>query len=86
MTSLATLGLALSILQAGPDRPELVDVRKISDRANHSAFTDLLRFRDRWFLCFREGAGHAVLRGTRRHAGRYRAYGLARRGFRRRGG
>jgi hypothetical protein len=66
MTSLATLGLALSILQAGPDRPELVDVRKISDRANHSAFTDLVRFRDRWFLCFREGAGHVSPDGALR--------------------
>ncbi len=39
-------------------KAELVEVRKIWDRAPHNAFTDLLRFKDRWFCTFREGAGH----------------------------
>ena len=34
---------------------ELVQVRKIWDRAPHNAFTDLVRFHDRWFCVFREG-------------------------------
>jgi hypothetical protein len=43
---------------AEPTRPELVEVRKIWDRAPHNAFTDLARFRDRWYCVFREGQGH----------------------------
>lgn len=39
-------------------RPELVDVRKIWDRAPHNAFTDLVRFHDRWFCTFREADRH----------------------------
>ena len=39
-------------------KAELVEVRKIWDRAPHNAFTDLLRFKDRWFCVFREGTGH----------------------------
>lgn len=40
------------------DRAEIVDVRKIWDKAPHCAFTDLIRHRDRWFCVFREGPGH----------------------------
>src|SRR5947209_7583709 len=46
---------------AGPDAKRaarLVEVRRIWDRAPHNAFTDLIRFRDRWFCAFREGGGH----------------------------
>jgi hypothetical protein len=38
--------------------PELTDVRKIWDRGPHNAFTDLVRFHDRWWCVFREGTGH----------------------------
>lgn len=31
---------------------------KIWDQAPHNAFTDLVRFNDRWFCVFREGKGH----------------------------
>lgn len=37
---------------------ELIEARKIWDRAPHNAFTDLVRFRGRWFCTFREGQGH----------------------------
>ncbi|MBM3460293.1 MAG: hypothetical protein FJX77_17375, partial [Armatimonadetes bacterium] len=37
---------------------ELLEVRKIWDQAPHNAFTDLIRFRDRWWCVFREGQGH----------------------------
>jgi len=39
--------------------PEIVSVEKIWDRGQHNAFTDLIRFRDRWWCTFREGEGHA---------------------------
>ena len=35
----------------------------IWDRARHNAFTDLIRFKGRWFCVFREGTGHASLDG-----------------------
>ena len=39
--------------------PTLIDIRKIWDRAPHNAFTDLVRWRDRFYCAFREGKGHA---------------------------
>lgn len=38
---------------------EIVSNRKIWDAAPHNAFTDLIRFRDRWYCAFREGTEHA---------------------------
>lgn len=43
---------------------ELVDVRRIWDRASHNAFTDLIRFHDQWYCVFREGRSHVCPRGT----------------------
>ena len=59
MPVLALLVLATRVYgqQADPAM-RLVDVRKIWDRAPHNAFTDLARFRDRWFCVFREGKAH----------------------------
>lgn len=34
---------------------ELVSARRIWDRAPHNAFTDLVRFKERWYCVFREG-------------------------------
>ncbi|MFO0928571.1 MAG: hypothetical protein U0736_16370 [Gemmataceae bacterium] len=49
------------------DEPaRLVEVRKIWDAAPHNAFTDLVRFRDRWFCVFREGKGHVSPDGALR--------------------
>ena len=39
--------------------PSIVSVRKIWDRGAHNAFTDLVRFKGRWFCAFREADGHA---------------------------
>ncbi len=36
----------------------LLETRLIWDRAPHNAFTDLIRFHDRWFCVFREGSAH----------------------------
>ena len=41
----------------------LVDVRKIWDRAPHNAFTDLTRWRDRFYVAFREGRAHVSTDG-----------------------
>ena len=49
------------------DEPaKLVEVRKIWDQAPHNAFTDLVRFKDRWFCVFREGKGHVSPDGALR--------------------
>ena len=45
---------------------ELLDVRKIWDRAPHNAFTDLVRFKGRWFCVFREGRAHVSPDGALR--------------------
>jgi hypothetical protein len=55
-------GLALLLItaSAGAAEPkaELLNVRRIGDRAPHNAFTDLLRAGDRWYCVFREGKAH----------------------------
>ena len=38
--------------------PRLLSVERIWDRAEHSAFTDLIRHRGEWFCVFREGKQH----------------------------
>src|SRR4051794_25898159 len=38
--------------------PELISVRKIWDRGAHNAFTDLIRWRGRWYCGFREADAH----------------------------
>lgn len=47
-------------------KAELVEVRKIWDQAPHNAFTDLVRFRGKWFCTFREGAAHVSPDGALR--------------------
>ena len=39
--------------------PEIISVNKIWDQAPHNAFTDLIRFQDRWYCTFREAQQHA---------------------------
>jgi hypothetical protein len=53
-------GLVL-IGEVGPaptDAAEIVSVKKIWDAGNHNAFTDLIRWRNRWWCTFREADGH----------------------------
>ena len=57
-----TLVLLLGLQAA----PELVDVRKIWDKAPHNAFTDLARHKDRWWCVFREGRHHVSPDGSLR--------------------
>jgi hypothetical protein len=53
--SLIALLVAPTLAQG---QPEIIEVRKIWDGGGHNAFTDLIRFRDAWFLAFREGSAH----------------------------
>lgn len=41
-----------------PAAAELISVDMIWDRAPYNSFTDLIRFRDRWYCVFREGSAH----------------------------
>lgn len=54
------LGAALAAAEPGAEGLTLVDVQKVWDEAPHNAFTGLVRFRDQWFLTFREGPYHGV--------------------------
>jgi len=51
---------------ADPSAPVLVESRRIWDQAPHNAFTDLLRFQDRWYCVFREGTAHVSPDGALR--------------------
>jgi hypothetical protein len=44
--------------------PQLVSVKKISDATPHSAFTDLVYFKDKWYCTFREGQAHVSADGA----------------------
>jgi hypothetical protein len=55
----ATLCLTLSVF-AEDHKPVLVESKRIWDKAQYNSFTDLTRFRDQWFCCFREGIAHTA--------------------------
>jgi hypothetical protein len=44
--------------------PKLLETRLIWNEGGHNAFTDLIRFRERWYCVFREGGGHVSREGT----------------------
>jgi len=54
----------LLLCTTAPADPQLIGVKKISDTAPHSAFTDLAYFKDRWYCTFREGAAHVSPDGS----------------------
>ncbi len=61
------LGLALvqGLVGAGrAQEAELVSVTKVWDKAPHNAFTDLARYKNLWFLAFREAEAHVGGNGT----------------------
>jgi hypothetical protein len=58
------LACAGSLRAAEPAK--LIETRRIWDQAPHNAFTDLVRFGDRWFCVFREGARHVSPDGALR--------------------
>lgn len=55
--------MAIAASEIG-EKAEVLDVRKIWDKAPHNAFTDLVRFRDRWYVAFREGSAHVSRDGA----------------------
>ncbi len=45
--------------QASRKKPlDKIKVKKIWEKANHNAFTDLIKFKDNYYCSFREGSGH----------------------------
>jgi hypothetical protein len=57
------VALALLMTVCGPagllaQKPELVSVAKIWDAGKHNAFTDLIRWHDKWYCTFREADAH----------------------------
>ena len=58
--------MAAAFACADEPSAELVEVTRIWDKAPHNAFTDLVRFRDRWYCVFREGKGHVSPDGALR--------------------
>jgi hypothetical protein len=61
--------LVLAALLQEPPKAELIDARRIWDQAPHNAFTDLIRFKDRWLCVFREGKTHVSPDGALRVIG-----------------
>src|SRR4051812_20800847 len=71
MKTLLLTMMLCSVAQSAPPgnpatRPTLVlgDVRMIWDAAPHNAFTDLTRFKNRWFCTFREASAHVSKDGA----------------------
>jgi hypothetical protein len=61
---LGVIGMNAATSHAHAQEAEVVSVTKIWDKAAHNAFTDLARYKNLWFLCFREGSGHVGGDGT----------------------
>lgn len=62
---LTLLAMAIAANACG-EEPQLVETKKIWDKAPHNAFTDLVRFQGRWFCVFREGKAHVSPDGALR--------------------
>ena len=54
---------ASSAFGAVPITVEVIEFKKIWDKAPHSAFTDLARWNERFYCAFREGRGHVSTDG-----------------------
>lgn len=62
-----TLSDAAETAQVEPGgRPVLLESIRIWDQARHNAFTDLLRFKNRWYCVFREATAHVSPDGALR--------------------
>jgi hypothetical protein len=65
IAALFVAGLTAAPLCAQP-KLELIESKKIWDAAPHNAFTDLIRFKDKWYCVFREGKAHVSPDGALR--------------------
>ena len=66
MTLFYFVSLTLQVRAQETASLELVEVSKIWDKAPHNAFTDLIRYKDRWFCIFRESSSHTSPDGSLR--------------------
>ena len=55
---LLSAALAIGHAAQSAPSPAIVSVARIWDTGAHNAFTDLIRWRDRWYCTFREGDEH----------------------------
>jgi len=64
-SSLALLPLLIGVSAVAPAGSsfELLSVKRIWDSAPHSAFGDIIRFHNEWFVIFREGMNHVASPG-----------------------
>ncbi len=62
MTALILIGASYSFATV-PVTVEVIEVKKIWDKAPHNAFTDLVRWHDAFYCAFREGRGHVSTDG-----------------------
>ena len=56
LAGVAFAGIGISARAA--TKAEIIEVKKIWDAGRHNAFTDLIRWNDRWWCTFREADGH----------------------------
>lgn len=55
------IGFAVGLILAtgaAADEPKIISIAKIWDQAPHNAFTDLIRWQNKWYCTFREADGH----------------------------
>ncbi|HWL10728.1 MAG TPA: sialidase family protein [Planctomicrobium sp.] len=57
---------SMNLLAESPENIQIVEIQKIWDRADHNAFTDLIRFKGQWYCTFREGMKHVSSDGALR--------------------
>ncbi len=58
------LSFPVKAVKKAASKAEIVSLKTVWNLAPHSAFTDLVRFQDQWFLAFREGGKHASADGA----------------------
>lgn len=61
---LIALACAAAAPKPAPSKPEIVWVEKIWSSAPHNGFTDLVRYKNRWYCALREGQAHTSGDGT----------------------
>src|SRR5690348_10048277 len=52
------LGISIAQRHVRAEEPRLISVTMIWDQGKHNAFTDLIRWRDKWYCTFREADAH----------------------------
>ncbi|MCA9039102.1 MAG: exo-alpha-sialidase [Planctomycetaceae bacterium] len=55
---LVAWGLSISVTPSLASEPKLLSVEKIWDQGEHNAFTDIIRYKDKFFVTFRESEAH----------------------------